>query len=152
MNHFPKVPFLDFVFDILAMFEKLNQSECYKSKICVSSFFHSSCTNASDLSCAARTWPQRLFSVRQPFNQCTICCAKLLIPSETTRMLTLCFFLCSASDRPHYTLRACLQCWGGEAHGESLHHQRGRDPGAHLSGDGASSTTGKELGAFFVCP
>lgn len=42
-------------------------------------------------------WPQCLFSVRQPLNQYTICCAKLLIHLEMARMLTHFVFFPSAA-------------------------------------------------------
>lgn len=71
MNHFSKVASLDFVFDILAMFKKLNQGECYKSKMCQSQccfLFKYPCPPL----CAVQMWPQH---------------AELLIPSEITTML-----------------------------------------------------------------
>lgn len=62
-----------------------------------------------------------------------------------TRVVLSCFSPRSPSERPHYTLGTRLQRGGGALHREGLHHQRGGDPGAHLSGDGPPPTPGETL-------
>lgn len=76
------------------------KAEWYKSKINLN--FSSSFTNTSGLLYGLQMWQQCLFSVRQLLNQYTICCAKLLIPSEMTWMLRhlVLFFFFSSTAPP----------------------------------------------------
>lgn len=82
------------------MFERQNQSECYESEISVNPFFFFFFLVQIPLVCCVRHKRGHNASVRQPLNQNTICCAKLLIPSEMTRMLTRCVLFFPPSAPP----------------------------------------------------